>query len=123
MDPCKNPFAGLLAKLSGVEPPKKKARQGWQQYMHECRATLQPLIDIAWEQKKAAGPLKSTDRNDATFRAEVVRQEYNKLSASDKKKYQANAQADKIKDAARYKAELAAATAKTPENRLRFVES
>lgn len=118
MDPEKNPYAALLTKLSGVEPPKKKARQGFQQYMHERRDILQPLFDEAWEKKKAAG-LTSKDRNDATFRADIARGEFNKLSAGEKKMYQANAQAEKAQDAERYKAALKAAMAKTPANRFR----
>lgn len=97
MDPERNPYAALLSKLSGIQPPKKKARQGFQQYMHECRDTLQPLFDEAWEKKKVAG-LKSKDRNDATFRAEIARKEFDKLDALEKKKYQANAQAYKVAD-------------------------
>lgn len=118
MDPEKNPYTALLAKLSGIEPPRKKARQGFQQYMHECIDQLQPKFDAAWEVKKAAG-LQAKDRNDASFRASIARQEFNKLSADERKQYEANAQAEKVKDAARYKAAFADAMTKTPANRLK----
>lgn len=122
MDPEKNPYAGLLAKLSGVEPPKKRARQAFQQYMHESLDKLKPLFDAAWEEKKKAG-LQASDRNDATFRANIAREEFSKLSATEKKQYEANAQAEKLRDAERYEAALKAAMAKTPANRLRCVQS
>ena len=51
MDPEKNPYAALLAKLSGIDPPKKKVRQGHQQFMHECSDILQPLYNAAWDIK------------------------------------------------------------------------
>lgn len=119
MDPEKNPYAALLSKLSGIAPPKKKARQGFQQYMHEHPDILQPLFDAAWEKKKSEGLTSKKDRNDATCRAEIARKHFNQLSESEKKKYQEMAQADKLKDAKRYKAALEAAKAKSPANRLR----
>lgn len=44
-------YAALLAKLSGIDPPKKKVRQGHQQFMHECSDILQPLYNAAWDIK------------------------------------------------------------------------
>ena len=118
MDPLKNPYAAILTKLSGIEPPKKKARQGHQQWMHENKDALQTLVDDAWKAKVTAG-LSPKDRNDATFQADIARKEYNKLSAANQKEYQRRAQVDKAKDVERFKAAVEASKAKTPQNRER----
>ncbi|KAJ7881950.1 hypothetical protein B0H13DRAFT_2344883 [Mycena leptocephala] len=48
LDPSKNPFAVLLAKLSGVTAPPK-ARQAYQQFMHESYAEkIAPVVAERW---------------------------------------------------------------------------
>ena len=121
MDPEKNPYAALLTKLSRIEPPWKKAHQGFQQYMHECLNELQPKFDDAWNAKKEAG-LQPNDQTNVNFCATIARQEFNKLSAAQRKQYEANTQAEKVKDAEWYKVACADAMKKTPVNRLKYVQ-
>lgn len=95
VNPDHNPFAALLAKLSGVTKPPQRARQGWQQFMHECNEdVIAPAIATAWAAKLAAG-LEENDRNDMSYRADIARDLFNNLSATEKVHYHANAKRDK----------------------------
>ncbi|KAJ7145446.1 hypothetical protein C8R43DRAFT_1197148 [Mycena crocata] len=56
LDPTKDPYAVLLAKLSGLTAPPK-ARQGFQQWMHENpKDEIELIIQVCWveEQEKGA---------------------------------------------------------------------
>lgn len=95
MDTAKNPYAALLAQLSGIPPAPVRARQGWQQLMHERYPDLiGPAVDAAWNEKVSKG-LQSADKNNAAFRAQVARKVFNDLPSEEQKKLLASAQKDK----------------------------
>lgn len=81
MDPIKNPYAALLAKLSGIKPPPIHAQQGWQQMMHErYKEDVAPAVEAAWSERLAAG-VATTEKNNAPFRGEVTRGLFTSLSS------------------------------------------
>jgi hypothetical protein len=84
MDPRKNPYAVLLAKLSKVQPAKK-ARQGWQQLMHESyQEKVKPEVERAWAQKVQAENLSADMKPDAAFRSSICRNVFNAMSREER---------------------------------------
>ncbi|KAJ7226779.1 hypothetical protein GGX14DRAFT_539117 [Mycena pura] len=99
MDRTRDPWAILLGKLAGVSSPPK-ARQGFQQYMHESYDTeITPVVAARWAAtcvEDDGTTLKSKKAPDAPFRARVVRELFTDLSAEDQQ-----ALRDRAKEAAR----------------------
>lgn len=131
MNPEKNPYAALLAKLSGVMPPPIRARQGWQQLMHERMDLVTPAISAAWaeadkskeddmqrnmEQGDAGG---KAPRNNVGFRAEVVRKLFQSLPKHEQQQLTDSAKRDKEKAVSDYKkaVETALSSNRSPEAR------
>jgi hypothetical protein len=115
MDLEKNPYSALLAKLSGVKPPPIRARQGWQQFMHErYTEDIAPTVEEEWKTKQAAG-VSSKEKNDAGFRAAVARKVYSDLPIEEQKRYEKSAKDDKEAAVAAYKKALEEGFSKTPE--------
>ncbi|KAK6992781.1 hypothetical protein R3P38DRAFT_3429464 [Favolaschia claudopus] len=82
VDPTKDPYAVLLAKLSGVTAPPK-ARQAYQQFMHESyEEKIAPVVSEKWEQERQSSSrlAELTKEPKAGFRAEVARQVFAQLS-------------------------------------------
>lgn len=119
MDIAKNPYAVLLAQLSGVPPPPIRARQGWQQLMKQHYPDMiAPAVAAAWDERVKVG-LNSNDKNDAGFRADVARAVFNKLPKDEQKEFLANAKRDKERAVATYKQALeeCQAGSRKPEKR------
>lgn len=106
MDLEKNPYAILLAQLSGIPPAPVRARQGWQQLMHEKYPdVIAPAVEAAWDLWVKDG-LKPNDKKNAAFRAEVARDVFKKLPKVEQNVFQTNAQQDKQAAVAAYKLAL-----------------
>lgn len=106
MDLEKNPYAILLAQLSGIPPAPIRARQGWQQLMHEDYAdAIAPAVAAAWDLRVKDG-LKPNDKNNAAFRAEVARAVFKNLPKEEQNVFIKNAQQDKQAAATAYKLAL-----------------
>lgn len=106
MDIGKNPYAVLLGQLSGIPPAPIRARQGWQQLMHERYPdVIAPAVTAAWDEQVKNG-LKTNDKNNAAFRAEIARTVFNKLPPQEQKVFHTNAQDDKKAAVAAYKMAL-----------------
>lgn len=102
--PDQNPFAALLAKLSGISKPPIRARQGWQQYMHERNDdVIAPAVSAAWAIKQAEG-LTQQDENNMSYRTDIAHELFNKLPAAEKLYYQDAVKKDKDAQAEAYKA-------------------
>ncbi|KAJ7087733.1 hypothetical protein C8R43DRAFT_1142320, partial [Mycena crocata] len=72
LDPTKDPYAVLLAKLSGLSAPPK-ARQAFQQMMHESYATrVAPVVAERWEQER--GGESSNKAPKVGFASKVARE-------------------------------------------------
>ncbi|CAK5265171.1 unnamed protein product [Mycena citricolor] len=110
LDPRKDPFAVLMGKLSGITRPPK-ARQGWQQYMREAKAVVDPII----QQKLEALPEGASKRGD--FRAGVVRKLFRELEQEEQKAVQQRAAAEGDVKKAEYAASLAAEPPRDPLSR------
>ncbi|KAF7966208.1 hypothetical protein HWV62_39670 [Athelia sp. TMB] len=114
-NPEQNPFAALLAQLSGIAKPPQRARQGWQQFMHERNDdVVGPAVNAAWQAKQAEG-LRSSDKNNMSYRADIARTIYNNLSSDEQAMYMNNARKDKDAAIAAYK--LAVERALCKDNR------
>lgn len=118
MDPVKNPYAALLAKLSGIKPPPIRARQGWQQMMHErYQEIVAPAVEVAWGAKLAAG-LTPSDKNNAPFRGGIARDLFAKLPLVEREKYEQSAKADKEQALKNYRVAVDGGfSSKVPEKR------
>ncbi|KAK7027804.1 hypothetical protein R3P38DRAFT_2479059, partial [Favolaschia claudopus] len=83
-----DPWAVLLAKLAGVKAPPK-ARQGFQQYMHESYETdIKPVVEARWKaqlvEEDGVSSLKTGKAPNAPFRAQVARELFKELSDSER---------------------------------------
>ncbi|KAJ7702595.1 hypothetical protein B0H16DRAFT_1748211 [Mycena metata] len=82
MDRTRDPWAILLAKLAGVTAPPK-ARQAFQQYMHESyEADIAPAVRARWDASLVddSGNARQSKGPDAPFRAKVARELFSELS-------------------------------------------
>lgn len=135
----KNPYAALLAKLSGVSPPPIRARQGWQQMMHERKDLINPAVSAEWARREETkkeiedtsrgnmAPLSieqeaagaKAAKNHVGFRAEVARSMFTALTKEEQKEYINAAKRDKEKATAAYQVavESALSSNRSPENR------
>ncbi|KAJ7800486.1 hypothetical protein B0H14DRAFT_3490662 [Mycena olivaceomarginata] len=87
LDPTKDPFAVLLAKLSGLSAPPK-ARQAFQQYMRECYDdSIAPVVADRWadERSKDSAIADRTKELKAGFRAQVARELFADLPSDEQK--------------------------------------
>lgn len=86
MDRTRDPWAILLAKLAGINSPPK-ARQAFQQFMHESyERDIEPIVEARWAASCVESDgvtLKTKKRPDAPFRAKVARDLFKELSAKD----------------------------------------
>ncbi|KAJ7675037.1 hypothetical protein B0H17DRAFT_1207900 [Mycena rosella] len=84
MDRSQDPWGILLAKLAGINSPPK-ARQAFQQYMHESyEAEIRPTVKAQWEATCLEGnrmTLKSKKGPDAPFRTKVAWDLFAELSS------------------------------------------
>jgi hypothetical protein len=85
MDRTKDPWAILLAKLAGINSPPK-ARQAFQQYMHESYETeIGPAVTARWKAScvEEDGTTLRNKGPNAPFRAAIACELFNELSASE----------------------------------------
>lgn len=120
MEADKNPYAALLGQLSGIKPAPIRARQGWQQYMHErLESEIEPAVNQAWAKVVARG-ITEKDHNDAGFRADVCRRLFNNLPKSEQDVWKDKAQQHKQKLQDEYKKSVKESfSSKSPEQRQR----
>ncbi|KAJ7680872.1 hypothetical protein DFH06DRAFT_1120457 [Mycena polygramma] len=118
VDSRKDPWAVLLAKLSGVKNPPK-ARQAYQQFMHEeYERLVAPAVEEAWKTAEGSGANVPTKRQpDASFRAQVARKAFASLPKPDQERYGAAAKAEAAVARQQYQDALQAAPSQTPEAR------
>jgi hypothetical protein len=125
LDPTKDPFAVLLAKLSGLSAPPK-ARQAFQQFMHEkYDDSIASVVADKWEEErnKASAITERTKEPKAGFHAKVARDLFAELPADERKAFRDRAKQEAQEAKAAYITALNAPPAATPEARQRFVEN
>ncbi|KAJ7899717.1 hypothetical protein B0H13DRAFT_1883804 [Mycena leptocephala] len=103
VDPRKDPWAVLLAQLSGVRSPPK-ARQAYQQFMHEdYTSKIQPIVETQWAASSGDGSnVKTAKEPNAPFRARVAREVFAALPESEQQRYATNAKTEAASTRAAY---------------------
>ncbi|KAF7965391.1 hypothetical protein HWV62_44065 [Athelia sp. TMB] len=117
-NPDQNPYSALLLKLSGLSKAPQRARQGWQQFMHEHMDLITPAATAAWEAKCVAG-LVNNEKNNVSHRAEIARKLFNELPIKEQELYTKNAKKAKDEALAAWKqaAERALTDNRSPSQR------
>ncbi|KAK7019464.1 hypothetical protein R3P38DRAFT_3198771 [Favolaschia claudopus] len=82
-DRTQDPWGILLSKLAGIKSPPK-ARQGFQQYMHESYETeIKAVVEARWKaelvEEDGVESLKTGKAPNAPFRAKVAREMFKEL--------------------------------------------
>ncbi|KAJ7818906.1 hypothetical protein B0H14DRAFT_3473476 [Mycena olivaceomarginata] len=86
LDPLKDPYAHIVAKLSGLQAPPK-ARQAYQQFMHESYEQLcAPVIEKKRAEKVRTNPALRNKKPKVGFSATIARQIFEKLPEEERKK-------------------------------------
>ncbi|KAJ7932989.1 hypothetical protein B0H13DRAFT_2307260 [Mycena leptocephala] len=126
LDPSKNPFAVLLAKLSGVNAPPK-ARQAYQQFMRESYAEkIAPVVAEKWSRLRdedSSGVSERTKEPKAGFRAEVAREAFAALPMDEQKQIAVRAKEDAVAAKEAYLKSLKDRPSMKPEDRQRCIDA
>ncbi|KAK7013742.1 hypothetical protein R3P38DRAFT_3277582 [Favolaschia claudopus] len=124
-DPRKDPYAVLLANLSGVTAPPK-ALQAYQQFMKESYdEKIAPVVAERWESEKQ-DKTKLAERSKepkAGFRAEVARQVFGNLPDDERKAVAERAKQQGADSKALYLRELQATPSQSPADRQRCIDA
>lgn len=117
MDPRKNPYAMLLAKLSGITSPPK-ARQAVQQYSHEnYQSWLKEEATSRWETEQRSGRVPANKAMTSAFRASVTREHFNALDIEERTVLGERAKEEAAKAKVEYEKALKNPPSKSPESR------
>ncbi|KAJ7615784.1 hypothetical protein DFH06DRAFT_1343554 [Mycena polygramma] len=115
LDPRKDPWAILLAKLSGFTSPPK-ARQAYQQFMKEAYDShIAPLVAQRWAAELSDGSNVQTKKNpDAAFRSKIAREVFGSLTDAERAAYGSRAKEEAQAARAVYDAGLNNPPSKAP---------
>ncbi|KAJ7119389.1 hypothetical protein C8R46DRAFT_1238661 [Mycena filopes] len=125
------PLGNLLAKLAGINSPPK-ARQAFQQYMHESYETdIAPAVKARWEAaisdidttSETLPNIKKKKGPDAPFRAKVARELFRELSEDDQEGLRRRAKEEAQKAREEYLAAMKQGPSKTPEARQKCIDN
>ncbi|KAJ7801666.1 hypothetical protein B0H14DRAFT_3782628 [Mycena olivaceomarginata] len=125
LDPTKDPYAVLLAKLSGLTAPPK-ARQAYQQFMRESYAEkIAPVIAEEWRklQEKDSQLSARTKEPKAGFRAQVAREVFADLPSAEKKDIAARATEEAVAAKLEYVNALKGPVSTSPEARQKCIDA
>ncbi|KAJ6547923.1 hypothetical protein DFH09DRAFT_1087392 [Mycena vulgaris] len=121
LDPTKDPFAVLLARLSGLSAPPK-ARQAYQQFMKESyHEKIALAVADRWSQLKAQGEVTTKDPK-AGFRASIAREVFANLPSSEQKALGARAKKQAAEAKAAYTLALKNPPSKSPAARQQCID-
>ncbi|KAJ7828480.1 hypothetical protein B0H14DRAFT_3718817 [Mycena olivaceomarginata] len=125
LDPTKDPYAVLLAKLSGLTAPPK-ARQAYQQFMRESYAEkIAPVVAEEWRksQEKDSQLSARTKEPKAGFRAQVAREVFADLPSAEKKDIAARATEEAVAAKLEYVNALKGPVSTSPEARQKCIDA
>ncbi|KAK6985136.1 hypothetical protein R3P38DRAFT_3230796 [Favolaschia claudopus] len=125
LDPRQDPYAVLMANLSGVTSPPK-ALQAYQQFMRESyEEKVAPVVAQRWAQERVESSKVSerTKEPKAGFRAEVARQVFAQLSDDERKAIGDRAKQEAAEAKAAYLDMLKSPPSQSPEARHRCIEN
>jgi hypothetical protein len=110
-----------LGQLSGIKNTSK-ARQAYQQFMHESAPEVAKAVDEHWAENwiKPDGSA-NTKGPDIHFRAEVARELFAEMSDNEKEGYHTRAAAEATAAKEAYKTALEKGPSKDPASRQRYV--
>ncbi|KAJ7709325.1 hypothetical protein B0H16DRAFT_1480951 [Mycena metata] len=118
MDRTRDPWAILVAKLAGINS-HPKARQAFQQYMHESyESDIAPAVQARWE-SQALG----TENALTPFRAKVARELFSELPESEQNALRQRAKDEAQKARDEYTATMKAGPSKSPEARQQCIDN
>ncbi|KAJ7025313.1 hypothetical protein C8F04DRAFT_1191583 [Mycena alexandri] len=122
-DPRKDPWTLLLNQLSGLKTPPK-ARQAYQQFMHEVYETdVAPVVAQRWLTLSSEGSNMQTQKKPtAAFRAEVARTLFAALPEDERNGYAERAKEEALAARKKYDAALKAPPSKSPEDRQKCID-
>ncbi|KAK6971922.1 hypothetical protein R3P38DRAFT_2813181 [Favolaschia claudopus] len=125
-DPTKDPYAVLLAKLSGVTAPPK-ARQAYQQFMHEAyQERVAPRVAAEWEKvlagsREEAGE-RTTKEPKGGFRAKIAREVFAELPRTEQVAYGERAKSEAAAAKAAYVQVLKDSPSQIPVDRQKCID-
>ncbi|KAJ7152153.1 hypothetical protein C8R43DRAFT_1127235 [Mycena crocata] len=122
LDPTKNPFAVLLSKLSGLTAPPK-ARQAYQQFMHDSWDKIAPEVAKRWQEQQDLEGGKQGKSPKMGFTSAVSRELFNALSAGERQDLAATAKKEAAEAKAAYKASMERPPSQAPEDRQRCIDA
>ncbi|KAJ6450543.1 hypothetical protein C8R47DRAFT_1230235 [Mycena vitilis] len=118
-----NPYAVLLAKLSGVTSPPK-ARQGFQQFMRERTAEVSAEVDMQWAKKSInTDGGANTKKPGAPFRCEIARSLFAALPQTEQDAIRGRAVAEAQQAKLDYTALMEGGASKSPEARQKCIDN
>ncbi|KAJ7700211.1 hypothetical protein B0H16DRAFT_1483971 [Mycena metata] len=123
LDPTKDPYAVLLAKLSGLTSPPK-ARQAFQQFMHECyQEKIAPIVAERWEEERQNNgqAAERSKEPKAGFRAQVARELFAGLPQEEQQEFGSRARETAQTAKAAYVSTLNSPPSQTPEDRQKCI--
>ncbi|KAJ7780823.1 hypothetical protein DFH07DRAFT_950048 [Mycena maculata] len=124
LDSRKDPWAILLAQLVGLKSPPK-ARQAYQQFMHEEYTTkVSAVVDKQWAAANGAtGMLNTTAKPNGAFRAKVARDMFAELTVTERLAYATRAKEEGKAAREAYDKAMKAGPSKSPEARQKCIEN
>ncbi|KAJ7026093.1 hypothetical protein C8F04DRAFT_1268565 [Mycena alexandri] len=124
LDAHTDPWSVLVGKLAGLTAPPK-ARQAYQQFMHEEYAErIAPVVAERWAAATGAGSNVQTKKTpDAAFRAAVARDLFGELSEAERVAYGSRAKEEAAERRAEYKAALQKDPSRAPEDRQKCIDN
>ncbi|KAK6980491.1 hypothetical protein R3P38DRAFT_2453076, partial [Favolaschia claudopus] len=121
-----DPWALLLSKLAGITVPPK-ARQGYQQYMHESyEADIKPVVEARWKSSRLEDDgvtLRTAKGPGAPFRAEVARELFKELSEDQQVEIKLRAKEQAAAEREEYLYKMKNPPSKKPEDRQRCIDN
>ncbi|KAJ7665820.1 hypothetical protein DFH06DRAFT_1322971 [Mycena polygramma] len=124
LDSTRDPWAVLLAKLSGLTTPPK-ARQAYQQFMHEeYEDKIHPEVVRRWAEEQSDGSSVQTKQSPTgPFRAKIARELFGKLTESERGEYGTRAKKEAAEKREAYDKALNDPPSKSPEARQKCIDN
>ncbi|KAJ7457079.1 hypothetical protein FB451DRAFT_1407111 [Mycena latifolia] len=118
LDPCKDPWAILLARLSGIKQPPK-ARQGYQQFMHkQHKTTIAPVVAEKWAETATPGNSVQTAKDpNGPFRAKVACELFAALPEEEQSAFAVRAKSEAAAAREKYDTDFKKPPSKAPADR------
>ncbi|KAK7053866.1 hypothetical protein R3P38DRAFT_2369119, partial [Favolaschia claudopus] len=126
-DRTQDPWGILLSKLAGIKSPPK-ARQGFQQYMHESYdAEIKPVVEARWKarlvEEDGVDSLKTGKAPNAPFRAQVAREMFKELGDDERDALAQRAKDEAADQRREYLELMKGPPSKAPKNRQACIDN